>query len=100
MQEIHKVAILGAGALGASYASIFFEREEFSTAFIARGQRYTRLKSDGIIVNGKKYFIPDIHPEETTTPADRIIVACCFCFFNCHLSITVYINTRNITVCV
>ena len=75
MQEIQIVAILGAGALGASYASIFFEREEFSTAFIARGQRYTRLKSDGIIVNGKKYFIPVINPEETTTPADLIIVA-------------------------
>lgn len=75
MGEIQKVVILGAGALGASYATSFFETDEFSTSFVARDQRYTRLKNHGVVVNGKPYAIPVIHPDDTTTPADLIIVA-------------------------
>jgi 2-dehydropantoate 2-reductase len=73
--EIYKVAVLGAGALGASYASMFFDSGEFSIAFITGGRRYTRLKEEGVIVNGQHYAIPVIHPEEAERPADLIIVA-------------------------
>lgn len=73
--EIRKVAILGAGALGASYASMFFDKGEFSVAFIAGGDRYASLKEEGVIVNGKHYSIATIHPEGVTPPADLIIVA-------------------------
>jgi len=75
MQEVKRVAILGAGALGAAYASMFFDAAEFSTVFVARGQRHERLGHDGLVVNGQSYAIPVIHPEEATLPADLIIVA-------------------------
>jgi 2-dehydropantoate 2-reductase len=75
MQEIEKVAILGAGAVGAYFATRFFEATGFSTTLVARGQRYDRLRSDGLVVNGKRYIIPVTHPDEATLPAELIIVA-------------------------
>jgi 2-dehydropantoate 2-reductase len=75
MQQIRRVAILGAGAMGASYASMFFDAAGFSTALIARGDRHERLRREGLVVNGKPYAIPVIHPDEDTAPADLIIVA-------------------------
>jgi 2-dehydropantoate 2-reductase len=75
MREITKVAVLGAGAMGASFASKFFDVEDISTSLVARGERYDRLKKDGLVVNGKEYFIPVIHPDEVASPADLIIVA-------------------------
>lgn len=75
MKEIQKIAILGAGAMGAFFASRFFDTAGFSTVLIARGPRLERLKSNGLVVNGKSYAIPVIHPDEETSPADLIIVA-------------------------
>ncbi len=75
MSEIEKVAILGAGAMGSSYAAMFFDAAEHSTQLVARGQRYERIKSNGLVVNGKRYTIPVIHPDEATSPADLILVA-------------------------
>jgi 2-dehydropantoate 2-reductase len=75
MQQIRRVAILGAGAMGASYASMFFDAAGFSTALIARGDRHERLRREGLIVNGKRYAIPVVHPDEAATPADLIVVA-------------------------
>ncbi|MFH0822783.1 MAG: ketopantoate reductase family protein [Pseudomonadota bacterium] len=75
MKEINKVAILGAGAMGAAYASKFFEASSFSTVLVAREPRYDRLKAEGLVVNGKPYSIPVVHPDETTPPADLVIVA-------------------------
>lgn len=75
MEEIKQVAVLGAGAMGAFYASKFFEASRFSTALVARDARYDRLKAEGLVVNGKHYSIPVVHPDEATTPADLIIVA-------------------------
>lgn len=75
MQQIRRVAILGAGAMGASFASRFFDSADFSTALIARGHRHERLERDGLVVNGKSYAIPVVHPDEAKTPADLIIVA-------------------------
>ncbi len=75
MKDISKVAILGAGAMGGSFASKFFDTGDISTSLLAKGQRYDRLKSQGLVVNGKKYFVPVTHPDEVTQPADLIIVA-------------------------
>ena len=44
MQEINKMAILGAGAMGAFFASRFLDTSGFTTTVIARDQRYERLK--------------------------------------------------------
>jgi 2-dehydropantoate 2-reductase len=75
MQEINSVAILGAGAMGAYFATRFYEAPRFSTALVARGPRYERLKSDGLVVNGKPYAIPVVHPDQATPPAGLIVVA-------------------------
>jgi 2-dehydropantoate 2-reductase len=79
VKEIKNIAILGAGAMGASYASMFFDSPEFSTVLVARGPRYDRLKTEGLTVNRKRYSIPVVHPDETVPPADLIMVA-----LKCH----------------
>ncbi len=75
MQAIQKVAILGAGAMGAYFATRFFDSPGFSTVLIAEGQRLVKLNQDGLVVNGKSYFIPAIHPEDVDSTVDLIIVA-------------------------
>ena len=75
MREIKNVAVLGAGAVGAFFATRFFETEGFSSAVIARGERYERLKKEGLTVNGIHYDVPVVHPDRATEPADLIIVA-------------------------
>jgi 2-dehydropantoate 2-reductase len=75
VQIIKKVAVLGAGALGAAYASRFFDVSQVSTVLVARDPRYERLKAEGLVVNGKHYAIPVIHPDEAASHADLIIVA-------------------------
>lgn len=75
MKEINSVAILGAGAMGAFYASKFGEVFPSSTAFVARDSRCERLREEGLLVNGRPYSIPVIHPEDKTFSADLIIVA-------------------------
>ena len=63
MEDIKKVAILGAGAMGAYFASRFFDTAAFSTVLIAKGQRLDKLKTKGLVVNGESYAIPVIHPD-------------------------------------
>jgi 2-dehydropantoate 2-reductase len=75
VKEIRSVAVLGAGAMGAVYASKFFDARRFSTVLVARDPRYDRLRADGFMVNGKHYSIPVVHPDEVAPPADFIIVA-------------------------
>ncbi len=75
MQKIQKVAILGAGAMGAYFASSFFDAAGFSTVLIAKGHRLDKLKTKGLVVNEKSYAIPVIHPDEATSTVDLIIVA-------------------------
>jgi 2-dehydropantoate 2-reductase len=75
MSEIQKVAVLGAGAMGAYFASRFFETPGFSTVLLASGERLERLTRDGIIVNGKSYCIPVIDPTDSGSPVDLILVA-------------------------
>ena len=73
--EDQRHSCIGAGAIGAFYASKFFDASQFSTVLVAREARYDRLKAEGLVINGKHYSIPVVHPDETTPPADLIIVA-------------------------
>jgi 2-dehydropantoate 2-reductase len=75
VKEIKNVAILGAGAMGAAYASRFFDAPGFSPVFVARDQRHDLLKTEGVVVNGKDYSIPVVHADETSQPADLVMVA-------------------------
>ena len=75
MNKIQKVAVLGAGAMGAYFAGRFFDTPGFSTVLIAKGNRLDKLKREGLVVNGKSYAIPAMDPDEATWPADLVIVA-------------------------
>ena len=75
MREIRKVAILGAGAMGAYFAGRFFDTAGFSTVLIAKGRRLDRLRTEGLVINGKPYAIPAIDPDEADSAVDLIIVA-------------------------
>jgi 2-dehydropantoate 2-reductase len=75
MQPIRRIAILGAGALGAAYASQFFKMDPQSVLFVADGERAARLKTDGVVVNGRHYAIPVVSPNDPAVPVDLVIVA-------------------------
>jgi 2-dehydropantoate 2-reductase len=71
---IGKIAIIGAGALGATYGSLLYELDPESVYFIASGDRNQKLQRDGVVVNGKRYNLCVLRPEEGT-PVDLLIVA-------------------------
>jgi 2-dehydropantoate 2-reductase len=72
--SIEKVAIIGAGALGAAYGSILYEMDPRCVSFIAAGKRCETLRRDGVVVNGKRYGIT-VESPEAAAPADLLIVA-------------------------
>lgn len=74
MKPIHEVAILGAGALGAFYASRF-QAAGFAAGLVAAGARAERLQRDGVVVNGREVRIPVCEPGARLAPADLVIVA-------------------------
>jgi len=71
----NSIIVLGAGAMGAAYASRFYATDPACIAFAASGERYERLKSEGVVVNDRHYPIPVLSPESAGRPADLIIVA-------------------------
>jgi 2-dehydropantoate 2-reductase len=75
MREIERIAILGAGAMGAAFASRFVNAPGLSTMLVAGGGRYERLTRHGLAVNGVRYHIPVVHPDQRVPCADLIIVA-------------------------
>lgn len=75
MDRIRKIAIVGAGAMGAAYASMFAQAGGFEVAFVARGERHRRLAQSVLNVNGRAHAIPVIHPDVVSEPADLLLVA-------------------------
>jgi len=73
--KIRRIAIVGAGAMGAAYAAMFTDAEGFDVSFAARGERYQRLERGTLRVNGKSYRIPVLDPDRAGEPADLVIVA-------------------------
>ena len=72
---IETISVIGAGALGGAYASFFHDMDNHCVSFIASGDRFERLRREGLIVNGKHYNIPVLRPEDMLPPSDLIIVA-------------------------
>jgi 2-dehydropantoate 2-reductase len=72
---IKTISVIGAGAMGAAYASTLYDRDKDGISFVARGERYERLKQKGVIVNNRHYFFNVMRPEEKTSPADLVLVA-------------------------
>ena len=73
-KAIEKIAIIGAGALGATYGSLLYELDPESVCFIASGDRSDKLQRDGVVVNGKRYDLTVLRPKEAT-PVGLVIVA-------------------------
>ena len=74
-EYIKNVAIVGAGAMGAAYASMFAVAGAFSPFFLADGEWYRRLMEKPLRVNGKPYAIPVMRPEDVKGPVDLVLVA-------------------------
>ncbi|HEX3051341.1 MAG TPA: ketopantoate reductase family protein [Aggregatilineaceae bacterium] len=72
---VETIAILGAGAMGTVYASRFYDLDPACVSLVASGERYHRLKRDGLIINQQHYAIPVISPQDEARPADLILVA-------------------------
>ena len=75
MSTFEKISVIGVGAMGAAYASLLSDMDKDCVSFVAKGQRYDRLKEHGLIVNGRTYRVPLIGPEDGVSPADLLIVA-------------------------
>ena len=73
--EFERISVIGAGAMGAVYASKFYDMNHQCISFIAGGRRYARLSDQGLIVNGRHYAIPVFRPEEPLHPSDLLLVA-------------------------
>lgn len=72
---VDTVSIIGAGAMGAAYASILHAMDPGCVTLIAGGERFERLIKEGLFVNGEHYPIPVVKPEDPRPPADLIVVA-------------------------
>ena len=72
---IKTIVVIGAGAMGACYASKLYEIDHNCISLVAAGDRYDRLKEKGLIVNDTQYFFNVIRPRDKTPPSDLIIVA-------------------------
>lgn len=74
-KRIKNIAIVGAGAMGAAYASMFADAGSFSQFFLASGERYQRLIKEPLRVNGRPYSIPAMQPQDVKEPVDLVLVA-------------------------
>jgi 2-dehydropantoate 2-reductase len=73
-EPIERVHIIGAGAVGAACASIFYNRDPNCVFFVASGERCERLHREGVIVNGKTYPIPVLNSKDPFPSTDLLIV--------------------------
>ena len=74
-RRVESVGIVGAGAMGAAYASMLAVADGFSPFFLASGERYERLKQETLTVNGKQFAVPVRRPQEVAVPVDLLLVA-------------------------
>ena len=74
MGSIQSVGILGAGAVGAYFAKSFFDSSDFSTFLIAKGYRFEKLRSNGLVINAKHYPVQVLNPDDAETQLDLLIV--------------------------
>jgi len=73
--SIRTISLIGAGAVGAVYASKFYTMDKNCISLVAKEERYDRLREKGLFVNKRHYLFNVIRPEEKTPPSDLIIIA-------------------------
>ena len=62
--KINKVALLGAGAVGAYFIWGLSEKLGDNFCVVAKGERKERLEKNGIVINGKPYSLNVKEPQE------------------------------------
>ena len=72
--KINKVALLGAGAVGAYFIWGLSEKMGDNFYVVAKGERKKRLEKNGIIINGKQYSLNVKEPQELPD-VDMILVS-------------------------
>jgi 2-dehydropantoate 2-reductase len=72
---IETISIVGAGAVGGAYASMLYDMDRHCVSFVAAGDRFERLRQEGLIVNGKHYAIPVLRPDDLSPPPDLLMIA-------------------------
>ena len=75
MRQIHTVALIGLGAMGAYFAPRLYEEFGDNFRVIAGGDRKKRLEENGIVINGTRRYFPVVDPKECGEPADLVIIA-------------------------
>ena len=68
-----KVALIGAGAVGAYFIYGFTNQNDISFCVVAEGERAERLRKEGIVINEQTYY-PEIKSPEEAKGADLILV--------------------------
>ena len=71
---INKVAILGAGAIGAYFIYGFSAAADTDFCLVAKGERKERLEKDGLCINGKTYK-PVVKTPEEARGVDLLLVS-------------------------
>ena len=72
--KINKVALLGAGAVGAYFIWGLSEKMGDDFCVVAKGERKQRLEKEGIIINGKKYY-PCMKEPQELTDVDLLLIS-------------------------
>jgi 2-dehydropantoate 2-reductase len=72
--KIQKVALLGAGAVGAYFIWGFCEKLAENFCVIAEGERKERLQKNGVVINHKRYYFQVKTPQEAGAQ-DLVLIA-------------------------
>jgi len=72
--EQRRIAMIGAGALGALYGSHFMDAG-FDLTYISAPERADRLSAGGLVVNGTAYSVSVATPAGEPEPADIVMIA-------------------------
>lgn len=71
--EIKNVSIIGAGAVGAALGSVLNENLKERFSYIANGKREIRIRSNGVLVNGNRFY-PVVTSESDRRKIDLVIL--------------------------
>lgn len=75
MNQLSEIAVIGAGAIGAVYASMLHTAYPGRVHFLADADRAHRLSQSGVMINGERYDIPTASPQTLERVPDLVIVA-------------------------
>jgi len=71
--EFKKIALIGAGAVGAYFIYGFTDLEGVDLCIVSEGERAERLKRDGVVINERTYR-PEVKTPEEARGADLLLV--------------------------